>query len=140
MPRRSAIAASSATALLLCLGTAALAAENVDAEARTKSCLSLARIRSTEVLDAQHILFKMNDGSMYLSTLPHRCPGLNRHSAYMHKTSLPQVCDLDIITVLDSMGNGFMRGASCGLGEFVPVEQSAVDTLREDLKSLRKSD
>ncbi|MEJ2760591.1 MAG: hypothetical protein P8126_03375, partial [Gammaproteobacteria bacterium] len=36
----------------------------------------------------------------------------------MYRTSLSQLCDLDIITVLDSVGGEYRPGASCGMGHF----------------------
>jgi hypothetical protein len=49
----------------------------------------------------------------------------------MYRTSLNQLCDLDIITVLNSLGFGFMRGPSCGLGSFQPVTEDEVALLKE---------
>ncbi len=56
----------------------------------------------------------MDGGPDYMSTLPHKCPGLSKHDTIMYETSLNQLCDLDTITVLNQIGGGFMRGPTCG--------------------------
>ena len=79
-------------------------------------CVNLARIRSTRVLDDRTILFEMSGGETLVNRLPNRCPGLGFEKRFAYKTSLSQLCNTDIITVITSMG----RGASCGLGTFSP--------------------
>ncbi len=84
-----------------------------------KSCLALAQIKRTRVVDGQTIDFILRDGSVWRSTLPGgQCPQLAFERAFSYSTSMSQLCKQDIITVLQNMG-GLMRGASCGLGEFV---------------------
>jgi hypothetical protein len=85
-------------------------------------CIPLRQIRSTEVQDDQTIDFHMTGGRTYRNTLPHRCSGLRFERTFSYRTSLSQLCSTDIITVLNHVGGGFMRGASCGLGEFTPIE------------------
>jgi hypothetical protein len=96
-----------------------------------EDCIPLNRIRRTEVIDEQTIVFELSGGERYANRLPHRCPGLRRNKAIMYKTSLSKLCSVDLITVLDNMGFGFSRGASCGLGSFVPVSEATVKLLRE---------
>ena len=109
---------------ILALSIIAMAA-SVYAEESTESkkCIQISRISSVDVIDNQTVKFKVTGGPDYLNTLPNKCPGLSKHDPIMYKTSLSQLCDLDTITVLHSIGGGFSRGASCGLGEFVPVEE-----------------
>lgn len=92
--------------------------------APAKRCLSLSRIKSTRVLDDQTILFMMRGKPDYKNTLPYRCPGLGFYRSFGYGTGINSICDLDIITVLESG----RRGASCGLGQFVeyvPEEDAA---------------
>jgi hypothetical protein len=96
-----------------------------------EDCISLRRIQRSEVIDEQTIVFHLSGGQVYVNRLPRRCPGLRHNKAIMYKTSLSKLCRLDMITVLDSMGFGFQRGASCGLGSFVPVSEETVELLRE---------
>lgn len=107
-------------------------------EAKPESCISLSRIRSSEVIDRSHMVFTMSNGSMYLNTLPYPCPGLSRNTPYLHRTSLNEICDLDIITVLNQGGGGYMPGASCGLGKFIPVSKEDVTVLKAQLKAAAK--
>ncbi len=86
-----------------------------------QSCVDLQRIRSTNVVDDQTIDFTMNDGTVLRNTLPNRCPGLGFERAFSYSTSLSRLCNVDIITVVHT-GGGSVRGASCGLGQFVPVK------------------
>lgn len=110
--------------------TVAEATAGGDKEAAAKSekrCLSLSRIRNTRVLDDQSILFVMRGKPDYRNVLPRRCPGLGFYKSFGYKTGINSVCDLDIITVLESG----RRGASCGLGKFVeydPAEEDAAKT------------
>jgi hypothetical protein len=77
----------------------------------------------------------MIDRRMYLNTLPHGCPGMHPYDTYMFSTSLSQLCNLDIITILNLAGFGYLRGPSCGLGMFEPVTQEEVDALRHESAS-----
>lgn len=80
-----------------------------------KRCISLNRIQSSKVLDDQTIFFKMRGRKHYVNRLSHKCPSLKREERFMYKTSIGQLCHIDIITVLDSFGRSW---ASCGLGKF----------------------
>ena len=94
-----------------------------DDEESAKKCIPLYRISSVDVLDSQHIRFETHGGPDYMNTLPNKCPGLSKHDPIMYKTSLNRLCDLDTITVLNQIGSGFIQGATCGLGKFVPMEE-----------------
>ena len=99
-----------------------------------EQCISLIRIDRTEVLDDQSILFHMRGDDIYLNHLPHRCPNLGFYESFMYRTSLNQLCNVDIITVLNDIGFGFSPGPSCGLGLFYPVSEEDVSKLREKAK------
>jgi len=84
-----------------------------------KSCLPLAMIRSTTVVDGQTIDFTLRDRSRWRNRLPGGpCTQLAFERAFSWETSMSQLCRQDIITVLQNMG-GLMPGARCGLGDFV---------------------
>lgn len=85
------------------------------------TCVQINRIRETRVLDDSTILFVMTDGSTFRNELPNRCPGLGFERAFSYSTSISQLCNVDIITVVNQ-GGGPRRGASCGLGPFTPVK------------------
>ncbi|WP_243450843.1 hypothetical protein [Sphingosinicella sp. CPCC 101087] len=119
-----------ATAILLagCVaGTAATPRQEANRRAlddarpvgEPEDCISINRIRSSNVRSEDVIDFEMNDGRIMRSRLPQSCPGLAFEERFTYRTSLNRLCAVDTITVLDSSGR---RGASCGLGPFQPVE------------------
>jgi hypothetical protein len=86
------------------------------------SCIPLRQIRETRVYGDQTIDFRMLGGKTYRNKLPYSCPQLGFEERFSYKTSLSVLCSTDIITVLNQTGGDLNRGASCGLGEFQPVE------------------
>lgn len=88
-----------------------------------ESCISLNRIRRTEVHDDRTIDFHMSGGETYRNTLPRDCNGLGFEESFSYRTSLSRLCSTDIITVVRT-GGGATGGPSCGLGQFQPVELS----------------
>jgi hypothetical protein len=100
-------------------------------------CLKLNMISTSDVLDEQHLLFRMKNNDLFLNTLTYACPGLAGHRPFMYRTSVSELCDLDIITVLDDMGFGLQPGASCGLGLFKPIKQQELDDLKARIKERR---
>ena len=94
--------------------------DNLVPSGKAVSCVQLNAIRNTEVRDDRTIDFIMNDNKVYRNTLPNSCPSLGFEKRFMYKTSLSQLCSVDIITVL-YQSPGLMRGASCGLGQFQPM-------------------
>lgn len=50
----------------------------------------------------------------------------------MYRTSVGQLCDLDIITVLDDIGFGLTSGVSCGLGQFHPVTEAEARAIKSE--------
>ncbi len=90
---------------------------------RVERCLGVTRIDTTKILDRRHILFRMRGGRLYLNTLPHECPGLRWDRAISYSLSGPaQLCDLDIIRVIDT--GLHQEVGSCGLGRFEEVVRS----------------
>lgn len=84
------------------------------------SCINIVQIRNTQVIDDQTIDFIMRDGTILRNNLPQRCPGLGFERAFSYNTSINQLCNVNIITVINQGGRP-MQGASCGLGMFQPV-------------------
>jgi hypothetical protein len=94
-------------------------------------CVSVNRIRRTEVIDDQTVLFEMN-GDVYLSNILERdCPGLDREKRFMHET-YGRLCDIDTITVLEQWGNSFRDGFTCRLGKFHPITEIEAEELMRD--------
>lgn len=89
------------------------------------NCVSISQIRSTKVLANNVIDFKMAGGKVYRNTLPHSCPSLLFEERFSYRTSTSQLCNVDTIRVLNSVGGGLQEGAGCGLGKFQPMEKVA---------------
>ncbi|MCI4589272.1 hypothetical protein MOK15_04050 [Sphingobium sp. BYY-5] len=118
-----------ALGLILACGIApAIAKDTPDpyvAKGEAVDCIPIQSIRSTNVRDDQRIDFVMNGRKIYRNTLPNTCPSLGFEKRFSYRTSLSQLCSVDIITVLWNAGPGLQPGASCGLGKFQPMEKAA---------------
>ena len=84
------------------------------------ACIPLRSIRSTTVIDDRTIDFHVGGRKVYRNALPFSCPQLGFQQAFSYATSQPQLCSVDIITVI-VQGGPNLQGASCGLGKFTPV-------------------
>jgi hypothetical protein len=122
---RSAVAKSAMLAVAM-LGAGAAQAAKAPPEppkviGPAVNCLQLQNIRETRVRDDRTIDFITRGGQWYRNTLPNSCPQLGFERAFAYQTSITQLCNVDIITVI-VQGAGPRRGASCGLGKFTPIE------------------
>jgi len=107
-----------------------------DARAATPSveperCVQLSRVDSTDVISNKQIIFEMQGNRYFVNSLPYPCPGLRRGSAILFRTSLDQLCDVDVVTVLEQFGGGYQPAASCGLGKFEPMDKDEIASLRK---------
>ena len=132
LSNRSRAARVLAGAVLLCVGPVVWSAERSVEPLR---CVQLSRIDSVDVLSNRQIVFKLDGNQYYVNTLPYPCPGLRRNTPIMYRTSIDQLCSVDVVTVLQSMGGGAMPGASCGLGMFEPIDKDELDALREQARA-----
>jgi hypothetical protein len=82
------------------------------------NCIQTRNIRSSTVHDDFTIDFEMLGGQVLRNTLPNRCPSLGFERRFAHSSTTGNLCNVDTVTVLDSNGRS---GASCGLGQFVPI-------------------
>ncbi len=132
----SAIISRSAALLagLMTLATGVLAQPGPPPE----KCVSLNRIKRTEIIDDRHIIFYMRSGEIFKNQLTNRCVGLRPRETIMYRPSINRLCSLDFITVLRRTGFGFTQGPSCGLGEFYPTDEFAVAKLKEQAEIQRK--
>ena len=83
-------------------------------------CVQLRQIRESRVRSDSVIDFYMLGNKVYRNTLPNSCPRLGFEQAFSYRTSISQLCSVDIITVI-SRGTPGIAGPSCGLGKFQPV-------------------
>lgn len=92
-------------------------------------CVRVQGIQRIDIVDSDTLVFRMRNGKVYRNDLPYNCPGLRRDDTLMYRTTIGQVCDLDIVTVLEDWGFGFAPGVSCGLGVFHPITGQIADEL-----------
>lgn len=120
--------------ILLALATGALASCTDDEPGRqpapspaakvvgaAESCISLNQLRETRIRDDWTIDFMGNGGKVWRNTLTSRCPGLSSNNGITYETSLTQLCNVDIVYILERTPN-LHRGPACSLGKFVPVK------------------
>lgn len=100
----------------------ATASYSADSQATGERCVPIKDIRRTEVVDNENILFHLRNKKVYNNHLPHRCGGLAAGNAFQYETSQSELCNTDIIRVVNSTTGELLPGASCGLGLFVPVD------------------
>jgi hypothetical protein len=87
-------------------------------------CLPITSITESRVQDDWTIDFRTGVRQWYRVTLPQRCNSLGTYRAFKYETSLSQLCNTDIITVMEFGGPGGGPRGSCGMGDFQPVEIS----------------
>ncbi len=87
------------------------------------SCVYSRDIDSTHAINDSTIIFTMRGGKVYHNVLPYSCPGLRSEDRFSYNTHGSQLCDIDIIHVLNNYGDGLQAGAACGLGKFQQVEK-----------------
>lgn len=86
------------------------------------SCIPLARIQDTRIRDDWTIDFISSGNNAWRNTLTSRCSGLKLYNAITYSTSLSELCNTDIVYVLETVGGRPQRGPACSLGQFVPVK------------------
>lgn len=94
-------------------------------------CVRRVDIDHTKIVDDRAILFYMRGSTIFLNKLPHRCSGLKMAGAFGYDTRTGQLCDIDVISVVDHIGGGLRRGVSCGLGKFKPITEEQVELIKE---------
>lgn len=97
----------------------------------TQRCLSLSRIRRTDVIDDETIVFYLRGGDIYINSLPRTCPGLERNDRFMYEVSQSRLCDTDLITVIEGFGVARHRGFTCRLGVFSPISEEALAVMMD---------
>ena len=105
-----------------------------DFDGTPKDCIMPSNIRQTAVVDDSTILFYMRGGAKvtYRNTLPHTCPNLAREDRFSYKTTMNQLCNIDLITVLEQWGAGLHDGFTCRLGSFYPITFEEAELLRKE--------
>ena len=107
------------------------AQEGVEPEAAASArCLKTDQIDNSFVIDTTHIVFEMRGHDIYVNTLP-ACKGLGRTDMLTFSGGRAfQLCSSDRVTVVRTVGEGYMPGPSCALGKFEKVTKEQVEMLR----------
>lgn len=92
-------------------------------------CVRVQSIDQIDIVDSDTMVFRLRGDNVYRNELPYNCPGLRPGDTLMYRTTVGQLCDIDVITVLEDWGFGFVPGASCGLGMFHPITEQIADEL-----------
>jgi hypothetical protein len=82
------------------------------------SCINPTHIAKQEIVSNEEIRFTLNDGEVWVNTLPRSCPGLRSQGGFTWEVTGTQVCsNQQRITVLN-------EGTPCQLGTFMrqPVQ------------------
>jgi hypothetical protein len=113
-----------------------LLTETSDSEdyAAEERCLQTRSIRGTQILDDQHVVFRMPGESLYLVRFKHRCLRLTKHSTLVYETHSSRLCRLDAIRASDSTG---WVGPPCSIPGFVEITRDQVTLLDDSLKAQR---
>ena len=80
------------------------------------SCVSIRNLGDSRVRNDRVIDFVRGGRKAYRVVLPQDCPSLGFEQAFAYKTSLSQLCQQDVITVI-RQGGGGIPGPTCGLGQ-----------------------
>lgn len=100
-------------------------------EAATEvNCIRRASIRSTDIVDDRTIIFNMSQQQFYVNELPNRCFGLRNARTFSYRVTGSQLCNVDTIRVVRSLGGRPDTGPACGLGMFRPVSKEEVEALK----------
>lgn len=134
--RALALALAGALTLSTYAGAADVAAPAA-AAAKTEDCLAINRIEQTRIVDKRTVLFYYSPTEIYKNVLPRDCNGLQRDTTLKYKSSINQLCSVDVITPLVQTGGSYMPAGSCGLGKFERIDKAGVEKLLSDAKAAR---
>lgn len=110
----------------------------VDESVESERCVSLTRLKDTDILNERNILFILRGNKIYRNVLPRRCPSLRNNRAISYRPTLNRLCESDLITVLEDPGFGSMAGPSCVLGKFYLMTEAEADALREEMEKVEE--
>lgn len=117
--------------------TIAAAEANEDYLDRTPvSCISLMRVRDTDVIDDRTILFSLGGGNYYVNVLNQSCFGLGSSDRFMSTTRSNRLCSADMIRPFRQFVSSVIPGVHCRLGDFHPISRAEAEALEMDADEL----
>jgi hypothetical protein len=105
-------------------------AQDDELDRSPRSCVSISRIRDTDIIDDESILFYMAGRRVYRNVLDRPCQGLERAGRFMYRTRSSQLCNSDTVQALQYWGQRISPGMTCFLGEFYPITREEADILK----------
>ena len=109
-----------------------------DEYADSPRCIHTARIRDTQVLDGQHIVFHVRGDKYYLVRLDFACPRLRRGSGIMYESSGRRLCALNWVRAISGLGGSSDFGPPCRIPGFQEITREQVVLLKDQLKNTRR--
>ena len=91
-----------------------------DITGETRKCVRTVNISRSDPLDDRHMIFKLRNGDVYLNRLGKGCGGLRFNKTYSYDNRIAELCQNEIISVVDTFTPGTL--GSCGLGKFEKLE------------------
>ncbi|MEM7468488.1 MAG: hypothetical protein AAF387_16585 [Pseudomonadota bacterium] len=93
-----------------------------------ENCINPRRIRNIQIIDKQHILFRLSSRDYVVNKLPRTCWGLRRGAGLIYSPVAMRLCSVDTVRIFDNMSSrAFQLGPVCGLGKFTPVRRRNED-------------
>lgn len=81
-------------------------------------CIYLRDIGSSAIIDRTAIVYRMNNGMIYVNVPDSGAAFLNSSAVMVTDTHSSQLCNVDVVRLVDSTSR--MDTGSVGLGKFVP--------------------
>jgi hypothetical protein len=82
------------------------------------NCINQRSIRSSEIIDGSAILYRMDNGKLFLNTPTSGARSLDRDDILVTRTHGSQLCSIDVVRLYDRSAN--FQSGFVGLGKFVP--------------------
>jgi hypothetical protein len=98
-------------------------------------CIDTKRVRSTKILDQQHVVFRSSNRRIYLVKLIPPCRSLDYDDVLSIHSNTSRLCRLDSIHTIDRASG--IPGVPCQIDAFRQISKEQYDFLREELKKLR---
>lgn len=98
-------------------------------------CIDMKRIRTTKILDKQHVVFRSTNRQIWLVKLIPPCRSLDYDDVLSLPTNSGRLCRLDSIYTIDRASG--IPGVPCKIDTFREISREQYEFLREELKKHR---
>jgi hypothetical protein len=118
--------------VLAAAATISTAADEEEEAGESERCINARSIRGADVIDDNHVVFRVQGRRLYLNALPKSCKGLSRDRRFSYETYTRSLCEQDTIRVLREAGGGVYDGRACKLGRFQQITEAELVDFIED--------